>query len=105
MTNAFRELSKQKPVQDDGYGKLLCTEPGCGHRWSVNVDRPYCTYHASGKTSESYASLASSVHSEDQNHDGRRWARRIVSLSKSGGAVRPLSLSLARSALKMSGAA
>ena len=104
MSNAFREIANQKPAQDDGYARLLCTEPGCGQRWSVNIDRPYCSFHAWGRTSDRFVSMASTMLDGDKNPDGKRWARRIVAAHESGQAVRPVSLTLANAALRRGGA-
>lgn len=101
MSNAFRQLANQKPAQDDGYARLLCTEPGCGRRWTVQFDKPQCSFHAWGRVGERYASLASAADDGDGNHDGKAWARRIVRLHESGEPIRPISLELAQKALRI----
>ena len=101
MTNAFREIARQKPESDDGSARLLCVEPGCGHRWSVYMDRPLCSFHAFSRTGTRYDSLESLVPSDDLNSDGRRWARRLIQFSADGGNVRQYALKLAKQALGM----
>ena len=101
MTSAFREIARQKPDGDDGFARLLCTEPGCGHRWSVYMDRPLCSFHAFPRTGTRYESMESIVPSDDLNSDGKRWARRIIQRGADGANVRPYSLKLAKQALGM----
>ena len=93
--------AEQPGEQADPYVRLLCTEPGCGRRWTVQLDKPQCSFHAWGQVGEPYASMASSVNSEDANLDGKRWARRIIKASEAGERVRPVSLKLAQQALRI----
>ena len=37
-----------KPTDDDEYARLLCSVPGCGKRWTVQIDRPMCSFHQWG---------------------------------------------------------
>lgn len=89
----------------DDYKKLLCTEPGCGARWTVMVDRPKCSRHAWGGAVDTskplpfFDGLSTVAHS-----DGKGWARRIVWLREKGFEVRPISLRFAREALGAKGA-
>lgn len=97
--SAFREATKARQQDPDGGEKLLCTEPGCGRRWTVKVDKPLCSFHAWGPRREEYVSLASYASSTD-GADGRRWARRILRAQEDGVNVRPLSLKMAQAALR-----
>lgn len=42
---AFNAFGKKKDEPIDDERKLLCTEPGCGRRWTVDLGRPMCSYH------------------------------------------------------------
>lgn len=94
--NGFKRVERSSPM-DDGYKRLLCTEPGCGDRWVVQVDAPKCSRHQWTQPPVSFDSLAS--RSAQRLHDGKTWARRIVALHDAGGNVRPISLQMARAAL------
>ena len=50
MTFAKAQLHKDNKLDDDA--RLLCTTPGCGKRWSVNMGSPKCSFHAWGKVSD-----------------------------------------------------
>jgi hypothetical protein len=47
--------SKQTEQPDEGRS-LLCTEPGCGRRWSIDLGSPKCSFHQwnDGKRSDDY---------------------------------------------------
>ena len=47
MTFAKAKLSKTENFDDGRY--LLCTTPGCGKKWSVNMGSPKCSFHAWAK--------------------------------------------------------
>lgn len=42
---AITNFKKQVEQPDDDYRSLLCTEPGCGRKWSVKIDKPMCSFH------------------------------------------------------------
>lgn len=99
--SAFRELAKQRPANDeDGYSKLLCTEPGCGQRWSVRIDRPLCSRHAWGRPNgTTFVDMSQYVSPTSPGMKAKEWARRIVRAHESGAIVRPASLKMAQEAL------
>ena len=94
----FKRIERSEP-QDDGHKRLLCTEPGCGRRWVVQMDAPKCSKHQWPRPSAPFDSLASST--VLPRHDSKTWARRILALHEAGGNVRPVSLQMARSALRI----
>ena len=91
--------AKKDDQHDDDHVKLLCTEPGCGRLWLVHAGKPQCSFHAWGRVGESYVQLASA--SLQPKTDGKTWARRILALHESGAEVRPISLKMARDALRV----
>jgi len=50
MTNAFRELAKQRAAPDDSR-TLMCSAHGCPQRWSVDPGQ-LCSYHAWAETKD-----------------------------------------------------
>lgn len=105
--SAFRELSKQRPREEDDSVKLLCTEPGCGQRWSVRIDRPLCSRHAWGDSRNAgFVDMSQYATRDSGGNDGKQWARRILMAHEAGAVVRPASLKMAQLALgsRMKGA-
>ena len=95
----FKRAEQQEP-EDDGYKRLLCTDPGCGRRWSVNLGKPLCSFHAWGQVGDKFPSLASAAVSGEEDTDGKRWARRLVALQNGGVSIRKYSIDLANAALR-----
>lgn len=48
LTNFKNNVSK--PTDDDEFKRLLCSVPGCGKPWSIQIDRPMCSFHQWGKS-------------------------------------------------------
>ena len=48
----FAKANKAKTDSFDDEKRLLCTTPGCGKRWSVNMGSPKCSFHAWGKVAD-----------------------------------------------------
>ena len=45
---SFAKPDKKSDTIDDS-NRLLCTHPGCGKIWTVNIERPYCSFHQWGE--------------------------------------------------------
>ena len=41
---SFAKPETKQSSQDD-YSRLLCTFPGCNAVWTVQIDRPMCSFH------------------------------------------------------------
>lgn len=52
LTNFKNNVTK--PSDDEEYSRLLCSVPGCGKRWSVNMGSPKCSFHQWGKPEKSF---------------------------------------------------
>lgn len=97
----FKRADSHEAQPDNGYARLLCTEPGCGRKWTVQVDSPKCSFHQWGIVGETYASMVNHIDVTKPKLDGKEWARRILSSHAAGDNVRPYSLNLARQALRV----
>lgn len=86
---------------EDEFGKLMCAHHGCNRRWTVNTGKPMCSDHQWGNKISLFPSLPQPDPMEARHNDGKDWARRIVKLAGKGYQVRPLSLKMAREALRM----
>ena len=75
---------------------LLCTAGNCGMRWSVNMGRPLCSYHAWGAPYTYPAADTSPVAADD----GRGWARKILRRQAAGTPVSIAAVKMAEQALK-----
>ncbi len=103
MNGSGFKRAEQQASPGDGYKRLLCTEPGCGRKWSVQIDAPRCSFHQWGQVGDKFPSLASAGTDGDENPDGKRWARRILRLHANGVLIRPYSLKLAQDAVRRVG--
>ena len=88
--------AKVEEQQDSAEYALLCTVGNCGSRWSVNMGRPLCSYHAWG-TPYTYPAADTSPVPAD---DGRGWARKILRRQAAGTPVSIAALKMAEDALK-----
>lgn len=95
--NAKKKYQKE-PQQDDGYAQLLCCVPGCGKRWSVNMDSPKCSNHQWQNEIVDFPALP---FSKEYRSDGLGWAKKIVDLHKQGFQIRSYSVKMAYNALKI----
>jgi hypothetical protein len=50
MTFAKAQVYKEDKLDNDA--RLLCTTPGCGKRWSVNMGSPKCSFHQWGRVAD-----------------------------------------------------
>ena len=95
--NAFGK-KKDEPIDDER--KLLCTEPGCGRRWTVDLGRPMCSYHQ-------WKDDKPVVYSEYVDFgkrfmgDPKGWAKRIIAKQEMGLPVSKIALEFAKEALKI----
>ena len=94
--NGFRS-KKDEPIDDTRH--LLCTEPGCGQRWSINLGKPMCSYHQ-------WKDNKPTVYSEYVDFgqrflgDPKAWAKRIIAKQEMGLPVSKIALEFAQEALK-----
>lgn len=47
----FAKANKTEKFDDD-YARLLCSVSGCGKRWTIQIDRPMCSFHQWGPQKE-----------------------------------------------------
>jgi len=46
---------KKNASQDSGFDemqRLMCSVPGCPNRWTVQIDRPMCSFHQWGTSAK-----------------------------------------------------
>lgn len=98
--NNFKTKQAEQP--DDGRS-LLCTEPGCGRRWTINLGSPKCSFHQwnDGKRAEDYYGNAYAF-GDPQKYRGdpKGWARRILDQHGAGLRVSPIALKFAKEVIK-----
>jgi len=63
---------------------LLCTSPGCGRRWSVDIERPMCSLHQWGSFPTRNEPREVTQAEIDNIKDKRFWAKRIVAQHEAG---------------------
>ena len=72
--------SKTMGMEDNG-ASLMCTEGGCGRRWSIQIEGPRCSAHQWDKPTASPTSAAVFAYSQDYIGP-KAWAHRIIERSK-----------------------
>lgn len=95
----FTKANNKIEKPSDEYARLLCSS-GCGQPWSVLIDKPKCSRHQWGSSSEALKPIP---FLNIPTTDGKDWARRIVKLSEQGFEIRPISLKFAKQALGIYG--
>lgn len=97
----FAKANKTEQPDDD-YRALLCTEPGCGRRWSVNLGAPKCSMHQwpDSKKADDFVARQNFVPKDYSPADPRAWAKRIIDKHEAGIAVNPTTLKFAQEALR-----
>ena len=88
---------KEEPIDDDR--KLLCTEPGCGQRWTIDLGRPLCSYHQ-WKDDKPFVYAQYTDFGQKYFGDPKGWAKRIVDKHEMGLPVAKIALEFAREALR-----
>jgi hypothetical protein len=84
-------------MEDNG-AFLMCSESGCGRRWSVQIEGPKCSAHQWDKPTATPTSAA--VFAYRQVYEGpKAWAHRIIERSKHESGVTETVLAMARRAL------
>jgi hypothetical protein len=88
---------KEQPIDDTRH--LLCTEPGCGQRWTVNLGKPMCSYHQ-WKDDKPY--VYSQYHDFGKKYEGdpKGWAKRILEKQEMGLPVSKIALEFAKEVTK-----
>jgi len=95
---SFKKPEPKQESQDDG-AKLLCSEFGCGQPWTVQIEKPKCSYHQWGKKEKEFDKKAFKL--EHPSNDGKDWARLILAKDENGYKVRKISLDFAKQALRI----
>ena len=96
--NNYKNNAKKDESVDDGRS-LLCTEPGCGRRWSINLGSPKCSFHQwnDGKRADDYYGNAYAFGDPHKYRgDPKGWAKRIVDQHEAGWRVSPIALKFAK---------
>jgi hypothetical protein len=93
-----KKFAKEE-VSDDR--EMLCSIGGCGARWTVQTEKPMCSYHQwkewPTRPEQRQRSLDDLVFAGDP----RGWAKKIIRDYEAGISRSKLSVSEARTALKM----
>jgi len=90
--------AKMNPMEND-VSDLMCSESGCGRRWSTNIERPLCSIHNWGRDEGDPVSTAGQF-SYRQHHTGdKAWAHRIIERHKARTSVTETALAMAKRAL------
>jgi len=90
-----------KFVNSDDTKHLLCATPGCGRRWSINIERPMCSLHQWGSMPTRSEPRELTQADRDNINDKRFWAKRIMA-EHDIGIKRPVAVvEMAKRALKL----
>ena len=63
---------------------LLCTSPSCGQRWSIDIERPLCSFHKWGSNPTRTEPRDVTQADMDNIKDKRYWAKRILAENNIG---------------------
>jgi hypothetical protein len=96
---SFAKPKTNDNFADDEYKRLLCSTPGCGLPWSVQIDRPMCSFHQWGTTKYDI-DKPSHYFNAFASTDGKGWARLILDRKKNGERLSPMSVKFAEQALE-----
>ncbi len=75
LTN-FKKTSQESTIDEGRY--LLCTQPGCGKPWSINIERPLCSFHQWGSWPVRSEHRELTQEEKANVNDKKYWAKRIL---------------------------
>jgi hypothetical protein len=70
--------SKKQEADFDNGKDLVCTHPGCGMPWSINIERPLCSYHQWGVYPSRVEQREQTQADKANVNDKKYWAKRII---------------------------
>ncbi len=95
---SFVRADKKNTQSEDQGPRLNCSYPGCNERWSVQIDKPMCSFHQWGERKHVYSNF--DVHIKTDPADPLKWAKRIIAKRDAGMKVASLPLRMATEALQ-----
>ena len=93
----FAKPQKDSPLDDTRH--LLCTEPGCGQTWTINLGKPLCSYHQ-WKDDKPFVYPQYIDFGQKYLGDPKAWAKIILDKHEMGLPVSKIALEFAREALR-----
>ena len=95
---SFAKPKTKDNFADDEYKRLQCSMSGCGSPWSIQIDRPMCTFHQWGTTTYDLDKPDHTMNAFASG-DGKGWARLILDRKAKGQRLSPMSVKFAEQAL------
>lgn len=95
----IKKFSQQEEVTDDRH--TLCSVAGCGARWTVQTEKPMCSFHQWKEWPKHTEQRQRNEDDKTFAGDPRGWAKKIIRDYENGIERSRLAVSEAKQALKM----